>query len=230
MDEWVYPITLGPMIKGFHKEGRTFLFFASLISLALIYSARSLLGTGFFFWFIVLVILVFLYLFFQFFRVPLRTQNLDESTILCPCDGKVVVIEEVEETEYLNARCRQISIFMSPLNVHINWYPVKGIVRYFKYHPGKFLVAWHPKSSTENERTTVILEQEKGKILVRQIAGAVARRIRCYAIPGTKVEQGAELGFIKFGSRVDVFIPLEAKVEVKIDDVVKGGVSSLARW
>lgn len=230
MDEWVYPITLAPMIKGFHKEGRTFLLFATLISLALAYSAHSLLGMSPWFWFISLVLAIFLYLFFQFFRVPMRTQNLDVSVILCPCDGKVVVIEEVEETEYLNTRCRQISIFMSPLNVHINWYPVKGIVSYFKYHPGKFLVAWHPKSSTENERTTVVLEQEKGKVLVRQIAGAVARRIRCYATPEIHVEQGAELGFIKFGSRVDVFIPTEAEVEVKIGDVVKGGVTALARW
>ena len=142
----------------------------------------------------------------------------------------MVVIEEVEETEFLKCRCRQISIFMSPLNVHINWNPIAGKVSYNKYHPGKFLVAWHPKSSTENERTTVVLEQVKGQVLMRQIAGAVARRIRCYAQTGQLVEQGSEFGFIKFGSRVDVFIPLDAEVKVSIDQVVKGGVDELAVW
>ena len=218
------------MIKGFHKEGHVFLIGASLVSFLCLSLAHHFLGTGILFGLILLFFTVFLYLFFQFFRVPIRHQNLHKETIISPCDGKVVVIEEVDENEFLKTRCRQISIFMSPLNVHINWNPVAGKVAYFKYHPGKFLVAWHPKSSTENERTTMVLEQDKGRILVRQIAGAVARRIRCYAQTGQQVEQGSEFGFIKFGSRVDVFIPLDAEVKVSLDQVVKGGMDVLAKW
>ncbi len=218
------------MIKGFHREGHIFLMGATLLSVLILMFSHHFLGTGLLFGLILLTIAVFLILFFQFFRVPIRHQNLRDNSILSPCDGKVVVIEEVEETEFLKCRCRQISIFMSPLNVHINWNPIAGKVSYNKYHPGKFLVAWHPKSSTENERTTVVLEQVKGQVLMRQIAGAVARRIRCYAQTGQLVEQGSEFGFIKFGSRVDVFIPLDAEVKVSIDQVVKGGVDELAVW
>lgn len=172
--------------------------------------------------------LVMLYLIVQFFRVPNRTVNAEDLDIVCPADGKVVVIEEVEETEYFKDKRIQISIFMSPLNVHANWNPIKGIVKYVKYHPGLFLVAWHPKSSTDNERSTFVVEHENGKeVLFRQIAGAVARRICYYAKEGDKVNQGTEFGFIKFGSRIDLFLPLDAKVDVKIGDKVQGKITKI---
>lgn len=165
----------------------------------------------------------------QFFRIPNRPLTLHDAQVIAPADGTVVVIEETEESEYFNARRRQVSIFMSPLNVHVNRNPVSGVVRYFKYFPGKYLVAWHPKSSTENERTTIVIQAKNGEeILFRQIAGAVARRIRWYVKEGQPVEQGQEMGFIKFGSRVDVFLPLDANVKVNIGDRMKGGVTVLA--
>ena len=165
----------------------------------------------------------------QFFRIPNRLLTTGETQVIAPADGTIVVIEETEEGEYFKARRRQISIFMSPLNVHVNRNPVSGIVRYFKYYPGKYLVAWHPKSSTENERTTVVIESASGaKVLMRQIAGAVARRIIWYVKEGQPVEQGQEMGFIKFGSRVDVYLPLDAEIRVKIGDRTKGGVTVLA--
>jgi phosphatidylserine decarboxylase len=165
----------------------------------------------------------------QFFRSPNIRVTAHNSHVICPADGKVVVIEETEETEFLKDRRIQLSIFMSPVNVHVNRYPIGGIVKYFKYHPGKFLVAWHPKSSTENERTTVVVENENGvAVLFRQIAGAMARRIVCYSKEGDVAEQGGQFGFIKFGSRVDVFLPLGTQINVKLGDVVKGGITVLA--
>ncbi|HZX57934.1 MAG TPA: phosphatidylserine decarboxylase family protein, partial [Mucilaginibacter sp.] len=165
----------------------------------------------------------------QFFRSPSIHINVDEKNVLCPADGKVVVIEETEEPEYLKDRRIQISVFMSPINVHVNRNPISGVVKYFKYHPGKYLVAWHPKSSTENERTTVVIENSAGvSVLFRQIAGAMARRIVWYVKEGDKAEQGQQFGFIKFGSRVDVFLPLGTKINVGIGEVVKGGKTVLA--
>jgi len=165
----------------------------------------------------------------QFFRSPDVKLNLNTKFVLAPADGKIVVIEETEESEYLKERRIQISIFMSPLNVHVNRNPVGGVVKYFKYHAGKYLVAWHPKSSTENERTTVVYEMANGiQILTRQIAGAVARRIKYYIAENDKVNQGEEFGFIKFGSRVDVFIPLDADIKVKIDQNAQAGRTVLA--
>jgi len=173
------------------------------------------------------VFLVFL----QFFRAPVFTVKKDSNAVLAPADGKVVVIEETEETEYLKKRCRQISIFMSPVNVHVNRMPVSGVISYFKYHPGEYLVAWHPKSSTLNERTTIAAKTENGEeILFRQIAGSLARRIRWYVKEGEPLEQGEEFGFIKFGSRVDIFLPLEAKVNVKLGDKTRGGRTVIAQW
>lgn len=167
----------------------------------------------------------------QFFRSPKRFIVQDENLVLSPCDGKVVVIEETEENEYLNEKRRQISIFMSPLNVHNNRYPTGGHLKYYKYHPGKYLVAWHPKSSTDNERTTVVVEDSKKRaLLFRQIAGAMARRIVFYGKEGEQVAQGAECGFIKFGSRVDLMLPLDAKIEVDIDQKVVGGKTVIARF
>lgn len=173
-------------------------------------------------------ILVFL-LVVQFFRVPARVVYTSDRQIVAPCDGKVVVIEEVVETEYFKGPRRQVSIFMSPLNVHINWNPISGVIQYFKYHPGLYLVAWHPKSSTDNERTTVVIRNKEGiDVLFRQIAGAAARRIRWYVKEGDQVEQSTEMGFIKFGSRVDLFLPLDAEIKVKLQDKTVGSVTVLA--
>ncbi len=166
----------------------------------------------------------------NFFRNPVREGEIDHSWVMCPADGKVVVIEETDEPELLCDRRIQLSIFMSPLNVHVNRFPVAGTVDYVKYHPGKFLVAWHPKSSTLNERNTVAVTTTGGhRILFRQIAGAVARRIKCYTSEGVKAEQGGEFGFISFGSRVDVFLPLGSEILVEKDQVVWGGVDALAK-
>lgn len=174
---------------------------------------------------------IFVYLLIlQFFRLPACVTPEDPTAVYAPADGKVVVIEKTTETEYLKDERIQVSIFMSPINVHVNRAPVKGKVSFFKYHPGKYLVAWHPKSSTENERTTVAMETANGtKILFRQIAGALARRIKWYVKEGDELAQGQEFGFIKFGSRVDVYLPLDAKVEVKIDEKTTGGKTVIAR-
>nr|MBC7614038.1 phosphatidylserine decarboxylase family protein [Pseudopedobacter sp.] len=165
----------------------------------------------------------------QFFRSPSRILTKNENQIICPADGKVVVIEETEEPEFLKDKRIQLSVFMSPVNVHVNRNPLSGVVKFFKYHPGKYLVAWDPKSSTENERTTTVVEHKSGiQVLYRQIAGAMARRIVCYLKEGDQVEQSHEFGFIKFGSRVDVFLPLGTKIDVSLGEVVKGGVTVLA--
>ena len=172
--------------------------------------------------------LVMLYLVIQFFRIPNRKVVFSENDILCPADGKVVVIEEVEEGEYFNDKRIQISIFMSPLNVHANYNPISGIIKYVKYHPGLFLVAWHPKSSSENERSTFVTEHKNGQeVLFRQIAGAVARRICYYVAPKQKVTTGEEFGFIKFGSRIDLLLPLDAKINVKIGDRVQSRITKI---
>jgi phosphatidylserine decarboxylase len=163
-----------------------------------------------------------------FFRMPIRNMVHGETKIIAPADGKVVVIEEAFEPEYFKEKRLQVSIFMSPINVHVNRNPVSGVVKYMKYHKGKYLVAWHPKSSTENERTTIVLGNDNGDILMRQIAGALARRICFYVKEGDVVTQNEEFGFIKFGSRVDLFLPLGTRVDVKIGDVVKGGVSVIS--
>jgi phosphatidylserine decarboxylase len=173
--------------------------------------------------------LVLLLLVLQFFRNPKRTTPKNEKHLISPVDGKVVIVEEVFEKEYFKDTRLQVSIFMSPLNVHVTRYAMSGTVNFSKYHPGKYLVAWHPKSSELNERTTIVLENESfGEILYRQIAGAVARRIVNYAQEGTQVVQGEDAGFIKFGSRVDLFLPLNTQLNVKVNDVVKGGVQTIA--
>ncbi|HEX4876309.1 MAG TPA: phosphatidylserine decarboxylase family protein [Chitinophagaceae bacterium] len=167
----------------------------------------------------------------SFFRVPKRNHTIQENAIIAPADGKVVVIEEVQADEYFSGRRIQVSIFMSPLNVHVNRNPVSGEVLYSQYHKGKYLVAWHPKSSTENERHSVVYRSTNGKeILVKQIAGALAKRIVNYLQPGMKVKQTEEMGFIKFGSRVDILLPLDAKINVKIGDKPQGGVTVIATW
>ena len=165
----------------------------------------------------------------QFFRSPNRKLTIHDRQIICPADGKVVVLEETEETEFLKDRRMQISVFMSPINVHVNRNPISGIVKFFKYHPGKYLFAWDPKSSTENERTTTVVEHKNGvQILYRQIAGALARRIVWYLKEGDQVKQSEQFGFIKFGSRVDLFLPLGTQINVNLNETVKGGVTVLA--
>jgi len=175
-------------------------------------------------------LLIFLILILQFFRNPKRHTVLNNKQVLSPVDGIVVVIEEVEETEYFKGKRLQISVFMSPINVHVTRYPIGGNVLYSKYHPGKYLVAWHPKSSTENERTTVVVENPRyGKVLFRQIAGAMAKRIVNYAKVGDNAVQGADQGFIKFGSRVDLFLPLDTNIKVTLNQKVKGGETVIAQ-
>lgn len=166
----------------------------------------------------------------SFFRIPTRVLTINENQVICPADGKVVVIEEVTEVEYFKDKRIQVSIFMSPANVHVNRNPMSGEVVYNQYHRGKYLVAWHPKSSTENERWSVVTRNSHGEILYKQIAGALAKRICNYTKVGQQVNQGDEYGFIKFGSRVDVLLPLTAKVQVQLNEAVKGGVTVLASW
>jgi phosphatidylserine decarboxylase len=179
-------------------------------------------------WVIFILTLVLLLFIISFFRIPRRKLMLGSNMIIAPADGKVVVIEEVYDEEYFKDKRLQISIFMSPANVHQNRTPVTGEVVYSQYHKGKYLVAWHPKSSTENERHSVVIRHPKAEILVKQIAGAVAKRIRNYLSVGQKIEQGAEMGFIKFGSRVDLLLPVSAKINVQFNQVVQGGVTVLA--
>lgn len=214
----------------FHREGNKIILIALSICIALtlltnFYIDNSIVKGG-----ISITLIVFLVLILQFFRNPKRNFIINEDLVLSPVDGKVVVIEEVFEKEYYNEMRLQISVFMSPLNVHVTRYPVSGTVVYSKYHPGKFLVAWHPKSSEENERTTVVVKSTKfGDVLHRQIAGAVAKRIVNYAEEGQEVIQTNDSGFIKFGSRVDVFLPLNTKINVTLNQKVKGGITTLAQ-
>lgn len=213
-----------------HKEGRSLLLILlavlviANVAVVRLWSEADALQT------ITLVLSAVIYLLvLQFFRNPIFAIARNEKHVLAPADGKVVVIEETEEPEYLKSRRRQISILMSPVNVHVNRMPVGGSISYFKYHPGKYLVAWHPKSSLENERTTVVARMDNGtEVLFRQIAGALARRICWYIQQGSTLEQGAEFGFIKFGSRVDVFLPLDAIVKVSVGDITRGGRTVIA--
>lgn len=181
-------------------------------------------------WVLFIVSFLFFLFIISFFRVPKRVLTLDDNKIVAPADGKVVVIEEAVDPEYFKDKRLQLSIFMSPANVHQNLNPVSGEVIYSQYHKGKYLVAWDPKSSTENERHSVVIRHPHSEILVKQIAGAVARRIVNYLKAGQKVQQGGELGFIKFGSRVDVLLPVGTKVHVELNQVVKGGITVLASW
>ena len=215
-----------------HKEGYTSLVIAfilfALINLAAYFflSEYSALTA----WLVFVASFALLVFLFSFFRIPNRLYTSGEDSVIAPCDGTVVVIEEVEADEYFKDRRLQLSIFMSPLNVHVNRNPVSGAVTYSQYHKGKYLVAWHPKSSTENERHSVAYKAGEKELLVKQIAGALAKRIVNYLKPGDEVVQGSEMGFIKFGSRVDLLLPLDATIEVKINQKVKGGVTVLARW
>jgi len=214
-----------------HKEGYSTIL-VSFIALAIInlgvyfLSSQSLiitlisLGLSFILWLVVV----------NFFRSPLRVCKIQDGTVIAPADGTVVVIEEVEEPECLKTKCKQVSIFMTPLNVHVNWFPMSGVVKFVKHHSGRFMGAYLPKSSTENERTTVLIEDKSGKqIVVRQVAGAMARRIVCYAENNTTVDQGAQMGFIKFGSRLDLYLPLDADIKVDLDEKVTGTQTIIAQ-
>lgn len=211
-----------------HKEGHRI-----LIALALGLALFNALVCAFappFLIFTNIASVIFFLLVLQFFRSPKRDIVIpDDNVIYAPADGKIVAIEEVNENEYFEDKRIQISIFMSPTNVHVNRNPISGTINYFRYHPGKYLVAWHPKSSTENERTTVVIDNGEFEVLLRQIAGAVAKRIVNYVSVGEEVEQGEEMGFIKFGSRVDLFLPLNTKIEVNLNQKVKGNRTILAR-
>lgn len=215
-----------------HREGKniiiTFFFILAIILALLLYFGPDALWYQIFF---SLATAIFYFLIVRFFRVPNRDFIFDENAVMAPADGKIVILEEVFEPEFIKEKCIQISVFMSPLNVHINWFPFNGSIKYVKYHPGKYMVAWHPKSSLLNERTSVCIENKNGDlIMLRQIAGAVARRIVYYAKENDVVEQNSELGFIKFGSRVDVYLPLSAKPQIKLHDKVVGGRTIIARF
>jgi len=213
-----------------HKEGYTTI----AITVLLIFVINAVVDYKYYDitwlrWFIYIFSAALFLIVLQFFRNPSRSFSSGENLVICPADGKVVVIEETEEGEYFKDKRLQVSIFMSPVNVHINRNPISGVVKFFKYHPGKYLAAWNPKSSTENERTTTVVEHKNGTpVLFRQIAGALARRIVWYVKEGDQVTQAEQFGFIKFGSRVDVFLPVGTKVNVSLNDVVKGGITTLA--
>ena len=214
----------------FHKEGFKIIFVTALILVATIFLADHFIQNIWVQKGLMIAMLILFILILQFFRNPKRNTKINDNYIIAPADGKVVVIEEVVENEYFKDKRRQISIFMSPLNVHVTRYPIGGKIKFSKYHPGKYLVAWHPKASLENERTTIVVDNASiGEILYRQIAGAVARRIVNYAKEGQTVVQGSDAGFIKFGSRIDIFVPLDMKIEVSLDDVTKGGETIIAK-
>jgi phosphatidylserine decarboxylase len=214
-----------------HREGFATLLLVSVVLGLLNWVVATWVGNIYIQNGLLLVSLSLFIIVLQFFRNPSRNTAVDEAHIIAPCDGKVVVIEEVEEKEYFKGKRIQISIFMSPFNVHVNRNPVSGQVMFSKYHPGKYLVAWHPKSSEENERTTVVIKNKAGhEILFRQIAGALARRIVNYLKEGQPVKQGAEMGFIKFGSRVDIFVPVGTKINCQLGDKTRGGETVIASF
>ena len=213
----------------FHKEGTPSILFGIVITAIVLLVSDNLIDTNWIKMTIQIITLIFLIIILQFFRNPKRTFHLNEDQILSPVDGKVVVIEEVYEGEYFKDNRIQVSIFMSPINVHVTRYPMGGVVKFSKYHPGKFLVAWHPKASEENERTTIVVENKSfGEVLYRQIAGALAKRIVNYAEEGMQVIQGTDAGFIKFGSRVDLFLPLGTPINVVLNQKAIGGKTIIA--
>ena len=213
----------------FHKEGHYIITVSFIITAMINLLSKSFIDNNTLIYSIGIVTITILVLILQFFRNPKRKAKIDDNIIISPVDGKVVAIEKVYEKEYFKDERIQISIFMSPLNVHVTRYASSGKIKFSKYHPGKYLVAWHPKSSEKNERTTVVIENNIfGEILYRQIAGAVARRIVNYAKVGDEVVQGTDAGFIKFGSRVDLFLPLDSKIKVELDQIVKGAEDIIA--
>ena len=215
-----------------HKEGLSSILISTTITAVVLWLTVILISPRYpiLGWIIGIGIVGLLIFILSFFRIPARLYVDDEEVVVAPCDGTVVVIEEVQPDEYFKDKRLQLSIFMSPLNVHVNRNPVSGEVLYSQYHKGKYLVAWNPKSSTENERHSVVIKNAKGSLLVKQIAGAVAKRIINYLSPGQEVKQAEEMGFIKFGSRVDVLLPPGTPVKVQLNQVVQGGVTVMAEW
>lgn len=215
----------------FHKEGTVSIIIGFIVAGVLTALATLVDMPSWLSYILIALGVVFLIIILQFFRNPKRHTVLDDATIVSPVDGKVVVIEKVQENEYFKGERLMISVFMSPINVHVTRYPIGGKVSYSKYHPGKYLVAWHPKASEENERTTVVVDHKNGQqVMHRQIAGALAKRIMNYAVENDQITQGSESGFIKFGSRVDVYLPIDTPVTVSLNEVVKGGVTVLAKF
>lgn len=216
----------------FHKEGHKIILISLILTvISFLLIDNFIMKSGWLRTVLMLLILFFLILILQFFRNPKRQTIINDQYIISPVDGKVVVIEEVFEKEYLKQQCIQLSVFMSPINVHVTRYPISGDITFSKYHEGKYLVAWHPKASEENERTTVVVKSKIfGEVLFRQIAGALAKRIVNYAKEGGNAKQGEDSGFIKFGSRVDIYIPLDSRIKVKLNDKVRGGESVLASY
>ena len=215
----------------FHKEGHKIILITFVIVIAGFLLTDKFVTVAWLQIILYSLLAILLALILQFFRNPKRHTNINENHILSPVDGKVVVIEEVNESEFFKEKRIQVSVFMSPLNVHVTRYPISGQVVFSKYHPGKYLVAWHPKASEENERTTVVVKNEShGEVLYRQIAGALAKRIVNYAKKDDMAHQGADSGFIKFGSRVDLFLPLNSKIKVSLNDKVRGGESIIAEY
>tara|TARA_B100001115_G_scaffold179131_1_gene169509 strand:+ start:338 stop:991 length:654 start_codon:yes stop_codon:yes gene_type:complete len=212
----------------FHKEGKAIIGITLTLLFALNYITHLIIIKEWIIHLVLVVSIIFLILILQFFRNPKRPLILDDNKIYSPADGKIVVIEEVEEPEFFKDKRKQVSIFMSPFNVHVNRYPISGTVKYAKYHPGKYLVAWHPKASTENERTSVVVKNKNAIVLFRQIAGALAKRIVMYSKEGDEAIQGEDFGFIKFGSRVDLFLPLDSKIEISLNQKVKGNQTIIA--
>tara|TARA_B100001778_G_C18595834_1_gene634637 strand:- start:142 stop:789 length:648 start_codon:yes stop_codon:yes gene_type:complete len=213
----------------FHKEGHTIIFI-TLIIVGSLFLVMDFIGIPWLVKTLQIGLLIVFILILQFFRNPKRNTQINDANVVSPVDGKVVVIEEVQESEYFKDKRLQVSVFMSPINVHVTRYPIGGKVLFSKYHPGKYLVAWHPKSSEKNERTTVVVENSKfGKVLYRQIAGFLARRIVNYAKKDQNVVQGNDAGFIKFGSRVDLFLPLGTKLDIKLNQKVRGGETVIAK-
>lgn len=213
----------------FHKEGTQSILLGTIFTAVVLLLSDNLIETNWLKMAVQILALLLLIIILQFFRNPKRTVIINENHIIAPVDGKVVVIEEVYEGEYFKEKRLQVSIFMSPINVHVTRYALSGIVKFSKYHPGKFLVAWHPKASEENERTTIVVENSTfGGVLYRQIAGALARRIVNYAVEGTQVTQGTDAGFIKFGSRVDIFLPLGTPINVELNQKAIGGKTIIA--
>ena len=213
----------------FHKEGAKIIFIALFVTVVVALLSERFIDSSTLRFIVQLVALAFLVLILQFFRNPKRYVDITDTHVIAPVDGKVVVIEEVYEPEYFKDKRLQVSIFMSPINVHVTRYAVNGLIKFSKYHPGKYLVAWYPKASEENERTTVVIENSNfGEVLYRQIAGALARRIVNYAREGMQVVQGTDAGFIKFGSRVDIFLPLGTEINVKLNQKAVGGKTIIA--
>ena len=214
-----------------HKEGygiirNTFLLFSAIAVLFFLVLGSSSIVS----WIILAVLLIHFVIVVMFFRSPKRVPVKDHTAVIAPADGKIVEVKEVYESEYLKCDCIQVSVFMSVFNVHVNWFPINGEVEYYKYHPGRYLVAMHPKSSEKNERTSIAVNTEGKKVLFRQIAGYIARRIVCYAVEGNSVVQGEQVGFIKFGSRVDLFLPLDVRVQVTKGQKVKGCETIIAKF